>query len=126
MNQVDPRQGGLDLVALEVADHMPLRPASRAGIGVELAGSRTAAEPFVDRGGTFGQLLHTVLAQVGEAQVDHCTNDVQAGVLGDGHEGDTRGTSPGPLACVLDSFLDAFPVLGQLSLHRMSAVIALH
>ena len=85
VDQADERQDRLDLVALEVADHVP----------AELLGHRPASpSPWTWRrwrnslicAGPLGQHLHPALAEVGDAELQDLADLLRGGGLGDGDQ----------------------------------------
>ena len=105
-----------DLVALEVADHVPadgsegaafwwLAGGGVAGVGAELGAmgggdalhGAVAVDHLVGDGGALDELLDARLAEVLVAEFHETPDVVHLGVLGDGDDEDARGRSAGTL-----------------------------
>ena len=84
VDHVDERQDRLDLVPLEVADHVPadLLRDGGAGFAVHLA----ALEELVELAGRCASDLHAALAEVADAQLKDLADLLRGGGLGDGDQ----------------------------------------
>ncbi|GMU35669.1 MAG: hypothetical protein AMXMBFR20_35400 [Planctomycetia bacterium] len=114
VNAVDhlrPGDDKLDLVALEVADHVPARPCGRALSPPTQNGP--PLDEFVHHAGALVELLGPALADVDGAELKHLADDFNINGFGNGDELDVVGTAPGSLAGRGDTIPDLLEILGE-------------
>src|SRR5205085_1295492 len=82
LDQIDDRKHRLDLVALEVADHVP---AELVGDGPVAVG-QAALKELVDLCGPLGEDLNAAFAQVRDAELEKLADLLRGGGFRDGNE----------------------------------------
>ena len=98
-----------DLVALEVADHVPAD-----GTEGVVAGGGAALHLFVDEAGPFDELLDAVFAEVELAEVEQVLDDLEVNALGDGDQADLVGPATrARIGGLGDLLADALEVVGE-------------
>ena len=116
MDAVDQGQEGFDLVALEVANHVPAGPGGRflLDAGQPIA---AAADEFVDHGLTLGKLLDLRFTEIGQSHFEQQPDGVDLDGFGNGDKADVGGVAMGAGAGFGDVVLDTFEVFGDFLFH---------
>ena len=111
MNEGGVLKDGLDLVALEVADHVP----SWSGEGAGRATVANSGAHLGDHSGTLGEGLDAAFADVDLAEFEQGADDVDFEDLGDGDERYGFGIASGARTGGGDLVVDAAKVFVQLA-----------